>query len=135
MKVSKILTFTFAVIAIFVFSNCRRATDNGKIDGFWRIYEIQYLDDNSVVTPEYDEYIAIQLELIQLQSPGHSNYTGVITYNKGDEQMGVNFPNLSDAHLYPYGFTGPESTVRIERADSKHLVLRTPIAIVSCRKY
>ncbi len=128
------------LLALLSFS-CRRATDNGKIDGFWQIREIQY-DDGKVVNPEY-RMIAVQLELLHLDY--FNNFiTGVLDYHKGDSEIGVDFRyNPSDADLYLYGFApDPELSVnskycrlKIEVLDSKSLVLRSPIALITCRRY
>ncbi|MDE7180404.1 MAG: lipocalin-like domain-containing protein [Muribaculaceae bacterium] len=123
---------------------CRRASDNGKIDGFWKITEIRYTTDNSVVNPP-NRYIGIQLELLQLNmgSPG-PELTAVLNYHKGDAQIGADFRyNPTDAQLAQYGFVADASSapgtkyciLDIEHVSSSRMVLRSPIAVITCRKY
>lgn len=144
MKINSLYKFLLAAsLAILTLSlpSCRRATDNGKIDGFWQIREIQY-DDGNIVRPEY-RMIAVQLELMQLDY-FNSKITGVLDYHKGDSEIGVDFRyNPADADLYLWGFApDPELSdgtkycrLKIELLDSKSLVLRSPIALITCRRY
>lgn len=132
---SKIITFSLAIIAISLLSlgSCRRMSNNGKIDGNWKIYEIYYIADGTTVVPE-NEFIAIQLELLQLRS-SKDFCTAVIGYDKNSDDMYVDFKKINPSILYPFGFGSAQSTVHIDRADSKHLVLSTDIARITCRKY
>lgn len=130
----KFTILTFFLIALLSQFSCRRASDNGKIDGNWKIYDIYYTDDGTSYSPE-NEFIAIQLELIQLRG-GPIQTTGVISYDKGDDEMYVDFrSNPKPEQLKPYGFSDAQSVVHIDKADGKRLVLTTPIAKISCRKY
>ena len=142
--VKKIFTILMSALLIIALGSCRRATDNGKIDGFWHIREIQY-NDGSSSYPE-KKMIAVQLELLQLDDPQTTPLlTGVLDYHKNDKVLGVDFRyKPSDADLYPYGFagnpelSGPSNTycrLDIVQLDSRHLVLRSPIALITCRRY
>ena len=116
-------------------SSCRRMSDNSKIDGYWKIKEIQY-DDGSVVNPT-QKFIAIQLELLQLQDPlCTSALTAVISYHKGDDEIGVDFRyNPSDELLAQYGFKGAQSVLHIDHLSGSRLVLRSSIATIHCQKF
>lgn len=144
MKINSLYKFLLAAsltLLALTLPACRRATDNGKIDGFWQIREIQYNDGNTV-RPEY-RMIAVQLELLQLDYY-NSKITGVLDYHKGDSEIGVDFRyNPTDDNLYLWGFApDPELSVgtkycrlKIELLDSKSLILRSPIALITCRRY
>lgn len=133
-------TAVSVVMAVAVVSSCRRASDNGKIDGYWKIQEIYYIADGTTVYPE-EEFIGIQLELIQLMNPrpvGSSKgwLTGVVSYDKKSDFFSVDFRyNPSPEQLYPYGFSAPQEVLAIERADSRYLVFTSAIARVTCRKF
>lgn len=131
------------IILLIPAAGCRRASDNGKIDGFWKIQEITYNTDSESVFPR-NLFISVQLELLQLQNPSPSGaLTGVLHYHDGDKKIGVDFRNNPSAELLAkYGFaadaqdnTTTYCTLDIERLDSKHLVLRSPIAVIRCAKF
>lgn len=132
----KIIIMMLAAVAAIALGSCRRASDNGKIDGHWQIREIYYIETG---TSEYpvDKFISVQLELMQLQNPVQSgDLTGVITYHKGDPEISVDFRNNPTAErLASFGFQGNPSVLHIDRLDSKHLVLSSPIAVITCKKF
>lgn len=141
----KIIPILILLITLVSLGSCRRTTNNGKIDGFWKITEIYYTADGKTVHPER-RMIAVQLELMQLQNAGYTaTLTGVIHYHKGDPTIGVDFRyNPSDDQLAQYGFApepgstegqGQYCVLHIEKLDRKHLVLRSPIAVITCRRY
>lgn len=140
-SLKNILPLLSLALFLLLSPSCRRATDNGKIDGFWQIQEIQY-DDGKISHPE-NRMIAVQLELLQLYYY-YDTITGVLDYHKGDSELGVDFRyNPSDADLALWGFApAPDSPagtkycrLTIELVDSKNLVLRSPIAVIKCRRY
>ena len=135
MKLKRITTYLLLTLCILC-GSCRRASDNGKIDGYWKIYDIYYTADGTTSNPE-DEFISIQLELLQLQNPLPSpQLTGVLSYKKGDDTLGVDFRNNpSDEILYDFGFIGPQCVLHIDRVDGSNLVLSSPIARITCKKY
>lgn len=133
-------TFRLAIVAVItaltIFGACRRASDNGKIDGYWKIQEIYYIADGYSVYPQ-NLFIAIQLELFQLQKPDPTAaLTGVLTYEKGSDEISVDFRNNpSYEQLVNFGLSSPQTVLHIDKADGKHLVLTSPIAKISCRKW
>lgn len=130
------LTLIMMMTAIMSLCSCRRASDNGKIDGYWKIQEIYYIADGTVVNPT-NEFISIQLELLQLQAPSHNpKMTAVLSYDKEDDNFSVDFRNNpTDEELAKFGFAGRQSTLHIESVDSKRMVLTSAIARISCRKW
>lgn len=122
------------IVAVIGFCGCRRASDNGKLDGFWRIDNIHYTDTDEDVTPS-NLFIAVNLELLQLDNPA-PHITGVLTYNKGEERIGVEFPtNPTATALRAYGFAGNPALLDIEKLSGERLVLRSSIAVITCTKY
>lgn len=125
-----------ASVAAFGALSCRRASDNGKIDGFWQIQEIYYKADGRTEYPT-NKFIAVQLELLQLDGPGVlPQLTGVLSYDKNEDNFTVDFRNgPTEEQLNGFGFSGQQSVVHIDKADRSHLVLSTSIAVITCRKY
>ncbi len=123
-----------SLLATFCFCGCRRASDNGKLDGFWRIDNIHFTDTDEDLTPS-DLFIGINLELLQLDRPA-PDITGIITYKKGEMRLGVQFPtNPTPAQLRTYGFSGNPCMLDIEKLTGERLVLRSEIAVITCTKY
>ena len=123
-----------SLLAALCVCGCRRASDNGKLDGFWRIDNIHYTDTEEDISPT-GLFIAVNLELIQLDNPG-PNITGVLTYKKGDDRIAVDFPtNPSATSLRTYGFSGNPALLDIEKVSAKRLVLRSGKAVIKCTKY
>ena len=137
MKTFKLIIAVLALtLTLGVSGGCRRASDNGKIDGYWKIQEILYTAEGVVVNPE-NEFIAIQLELLQLQNPEPTPaLTGILSYSKGADQMSVEFPNNpTEQQLAAFGFSGTHTTLHIDHVDGKRMVLTSPIAKITCRKW
>lgn len=128
--------FFLAIAFLLTLGSCRRADSNGKLDGFWKIYEIYYIADGITVNPE-SEFIAVQLELMQLQSNNpRYTLTGVLSYSKGADSFSVDFrSNTSPELLYNFGFGERQNTVHIDHLDNKKMILSTSVAQITCRKY
>lgn len=145
-KIIRILSASIIFfLLIMVSPSCRRASDHGKLDGFWQIQSIEYSDGSPTVYPQ-TRMIAIQLELLQLDNTMPSPaLTGVLDYHKGDSQIGVDFRyGPTDEQLAFYGFAPDPAlsqgnskycVLQIEHLSNKKLILRSPIALVTCRKY
>lgn len=127
-----------AIIAITA-GSCRRASHNGLIDGMWRIDEITVTATGENVDP-LDKFICVNLELMQLGHPT-PEITGILHYHKGDERFSVEFPyRPSDDKMAGYGFAynSPDTdvvTLDVELLNHKHMVLRSPIATITCTRY
>lgn len=136
----KIFFIIISIFAIISFSSCRRTSDNGKIDGYWQIREIHY-NDGQISNPNR-LFICVNLELMQLNNPDPSDkLTGVISYHRGDDKIGVDFrygPTAEQLALYGFApiATNPnECILDINRLDSKYLVLTSPIAVITCKRF
>lgn len=131
----------FAILTIVALAtagilSCRRVSDNGKIDGYWQIHEIYYLADGTTEYPT-DKFMAVQLELVQFGNPNTIwDMTGVLSYDKSEDFFIVDFRNNpSESQLYKFGLSDKEQVIHIDKADRKHLVLSTPIAVLRCRRF
>lgn len=129
---------TIAVMLVMV-GGCRRASDNGAIDGYWRVVGIEDLTTGEELDPGTGRFMAIQLELMQLTSTaGEFGYriTGVITYDEDNELLSVDFRNNAAASsLELFGITQNPVTFRVVRASGRTLMLRTDDRLITCRKF
>lgn len=125
-------------------AGCRRVSDNGRLDGLWKIREIEYTADGATVCPA-NLFFGVQLELFQCQSPTpRRDLTGILHYHKGSDSFTVEFPNkptraaMADFGLVPENEDKDKTPVcrlDIEHASGSRLVLRSPIAVITCHKY
>ena len=143
---ARYLTGILAAVAIAVLAlgigGCRRVTNNGKLDGNWRIVTIEDLETGSVADVAYvggdSRFIDIQLEIFQLRSYGSRPLlvTGEMRYEKGGSEVGVTFQKAATlSSLEYFGIPEREVVMKIEQLDSKMLKLRTPKTPVTCRRF
>lgn len=136
MKKYIVLLMTAAMLAVTVLSGCRRATHNGKIDGLWKVVEIETFPDGgtSEVTNPENVFFGVQLELFQIDTPT-PRFTGEMTFGK-DRQLSVRFTdNTESDELRQFGIYSNPVTFTIETLNSKHLVLSTPSSVITCRRF
>ncbi len=138
MKTRYSLIALIAALILIIAPSCRRASHNGKIDGFWKIMKMENKatgEVTEITDPKIN--IAINLELMQWYGIG-PRLTGIISYHKGDSTIGVDFsgcPYTNEHTLAAYGFTSAKVTFDIVTLDSKHLVLATPEMIYYCDRF
>lgn len=139
---TRILIICLTALTLMLGSSCRRWSHHGDLDGFWQIQEITYTQDGvkvkagqTVTMPE--RYISINLELMQLQYNGSSIVaTGVINYDRKGGVLTVDWPyNPKPSLLQDFGIFENPVRFDVEKVDSKRLVLRSPGAIVTCRRW
>lgn len=132
-----ILLVVAIIAAVSILPSCRRATHNGKIDGLWRVEEIEKFNSQSgeseVVTPE-NLFIAVQLELFQICTPW-PYMSGEMTFDN-DNKLSVRFTgDFNDAEFWNYGVPSNPVTFTIETLNSKRMILRTDRSLISCRRF
>lgn len=145
----KILAFISCILLIGIFmGSCRRTSDNGLIDGHWRVMSVEHIkgdvyDTDTVIHPK-TVYFAIQLELCQVykyastgitQGEG-ANYTSIIDYDRKGKKLALEFPmnNTFSGWMLECGITGNPVTYNVE-VNSKHLVLKNNDVVITCRRY
>lgn len=132
-KTKYILMLLLAIVAIL--PSCRRASHNGKLDGQWRITQIERVAEQTTDIPDR-LFININLELVQLVRNGGSQVTGEISYSKGGDTLGMEFPsNPSAATLRNYGIYSNPVTFDVAKLDRKTLVLESPEAVIICERF
>lgn len=140
----KKILFIIMSVAILSFFSCRRASHNGKIDGNWLVTSIELKADgneipkDTVIYPQTNMLIAIQLELFQM-TPNIGNVSpGIIDYDKSGHKLVVDFPNVTSQKemdgLKRFGiYSNPESfDVTV---DNRSLILTTDVSVISCKRF
>lgn len=126
-----------AAAIMMLLPSCRRASDNGKIDGLWRIDTIEYFEpgrEPSAISPK-GFLIAVQLELLQLDNQ-NPVATAIISYGKGDKSIGLEFPENPEPELLrKFGIMENPCVLQIETLNSKRLVLASGSSRVRCTRF
>ena len=126
-------------VILLLASGCRRASHNGKLDGFWRVETVEYLNaasGDSVAHPQ-NRFICIDLELFQLQEHGGIQATGVMDYSKGKHLLKVDFPYFEAGGsplLERFGIMENPVTFLVSASGEK-LVLSSTSTVVRCRRF
>lgn len=126
-----------ATLLLLLAPACRRASDNGLIDGLWRIDQIDYFEQGQQPSTIYPRgfFIAIQLELLQLD-----NYnpvaTAIISYDKDKKTLGLDFPYNPDAALLrKFGIMQNPCVINVEHLNHKRMVLSTGSSRITCTRF
>jgi len=140
----KLTVFIILSVLLLTSVSCRRTSHNGKIDGFWKIMEIQYDENSTVATSASldgqsvipnNRFICINLELIQFGNP-EPEITGIIAYDKSGRTLGIEFPgNPGQRYLLNYGVAGNPVSLDIVTLTEKRLVLKSSVATITCRRF
>ncbi len=132
--------------------SCDKLPENGKLDGWWQVTEVQYARDGvyDSIVPMKDRKIfwAVQLKLISIQgiSNGNTNetlsrfyYSGnqlkltemYIHYRERDEKItDSGFDKLKDT-----GINGNQADFVIETLNDKKMQLKSDYARIVFRKF
>jgi hypothetical protein len=131
----KILYILMVAVMMVAIGGCRRASDNGAIDGYWRVVGIEDLSTGEELNVGTSRFFAIQLELMQLSSTSGecSTLTGVMAYDKDNELLSVDFKGANKNALALFGIYEDPITFTVVRASSKTLMLRTSRTLITCR--
>lgn len=126
-----------AALTLLLLPACRRASDNGLIDGLWRIDQIDYFEQGQQPSTIHPEgcFIAIQLELLQLDNP-NPVATSIISYDKDKRTLGLDFPYKPDPTLLrKFGIMQNPCVMNVEVLTHKRLVLTSPTSRVTCTRF
>lgn len=134
---SKILSILTLLVLLMLIPACRRASDNGLIDGLWRIDSIEYNEPGQPTSTDHPEgrFIAIQLELLQLDN-SNPVATAIISYDKNASTIGLDFPYNPDPDLLrSFGIMENPCVLTIETLSHKNLVLTSPTSRITCTRF
>lgn len=130
------LTF---IAGMLMMGSCRKASDNGKLDGQWQIMTIETLDNGEVTEPSQRIYICINLHVVQLTRNGGSSASGNMQYDKATGEIHWDFPyHETQAQinaLREWGIYSNPVTFHIVKLDGKSLVLKSDKTVVTCRRF
>lgn len=126
------------VLGLIILVGCRKASDNGKIDGQWQIMGIENLETGKTTVPYPRRYIAINLHVVQLTDIKGVQYSGNMRYDKTGETLYWDFPwnkPERDPALESWGIYTNPVEAHILKLDNKSLVLKTPQTVIICRRF
>lgn len=141
-----ILKIALVIMAVIMLGGCRKVSDNGLLDGQWKIMRIESNTRYEITPPDTQRYIAFNLHMVMLIP---SRLCGNIVYDKEGKTLVMDFPYArkpqtedEDASLYQWelrqhGILANPDKFNIEKLDSKQLVLHsqeTGITIY-CRRF
>lgn len=127
----------FLAILMATLPSCRRASDNGLLDGLWRIDHIDYFPaDGPESTADPSGFlIAIQLELLQLDNQ-NPVATAIMSYSKDERTIGLRFPENPEPELLrKFGIMDNPCVLKIVSLSSSSLVLESPSSRIKCTRF
>lgn len=126
-----------AVVMICVLSGCRKASDNGKLDGQWQIMKIENVATGEEMVPPVRKYICLNLHVVQLTGNGQA--FGNMHYDKDKGIINWDFPKLKTedeiATLQSWGLYSNPVTLEVVKLDGSQMVLKTPETVITCRRF
>ena len=136
-----ILHFIFYIL---ILSGCDgwKWDENGDLDGMWQLTECREKGTDNVLKTQDDAiYYSIQLKLIKIQKMDKEGYYISYFTHPGDSlflETPVHWPEDKKyedySELAPYGVPS-NGHFHIDVLNSKNMVLSSPAAILSFRKY
>lgn len=133
--ITSLLLAVVSLLAVSALPSCRRASHNGKLDGFWKVVEIYDVQTGETIIPDPTPYMSFQLELVQLRC-ALGWQTGTISYDKGGGTLGLNFPyNPPESYLSIFGIYENPVVFDIETLDHKRLVLANDRSVITCERF
>ena len=127
------------VSSLFILGSCRKASDNGKLDGQWQIMGIETLDDAKSFVPEKRLYICLNLHVVQLTTAGGVGVSGNMRYEKGTGEIDWDFPyhetETGKSALRQWGVYSNPVTFHVVKLDGKSLVLKSDKSVITCRRF
>lgn len=129
-RLYNILTVIGLLMSAFLASCDLERSDNGDLDGIWKLQEIDSLATGKHVdTSSSSLAFAVQAHLLQLNGGGkmvlcrfEHKADSLVVY---DPYIDHKTPVEDVKVLKPYGFTGLRQAFLIEKLNSKRMVLKT----------
>lgn len=123
---------------------CQKAPMNEKVDGHWQLMSFETTD--GATHPCKRIYYSIQLQLIEINNKGDSNYgtfIGRFHYNQATQKITVSEfrereaeENLATAEqLLPFGMNSTETVFDVIEANGKTLILKSDYATLTFRSF
>lgn len=128
-----------AIAGVLMMGSCRKASDNGKLDGQWQIMQIETLDDDQVRVPQRRVYICLNLHVVQLSSVGGISASGNMKYDKASGELNWDFPYhvtpQEISSLSEWGIYSNPVTLHVVKLDGKSMVLKSDKSVITCRRF
>ena len=135
---SQFLIFSISAFLIFSFTSCELETsNNGDLDGFWHMVQVDTLQTGGVKDASEDLiFWSFQLNLLELSDHSYSNPIYMARFNHDSGQLKVTKPCLYDRYegnkmvteenlevISPYGLNALEETFRVEELSGSRMTL------------
>lgn len=138
--ISKIFGIGILVLAICVTAtSCRKASDNGKLDGQWQIMSIEELPSGEIKTLDQQLYICLNLHVMHLTNNEGVCCSGNMTYDKSGGKLSCDFPydttSESIKGLRQWGIYSNPVNFEVVELNGKKLVLKSDASIITCRRF
>ena len=134
---SFIIIFTAAITLAAGLSSCRSRSHNGKLDAQWQVMTIENTNTGEVTAPsDQVKYICIYRDVVNIF---HVGIDGNLRYTKGGDTVWMEFPYATSDNdinvLRKLGIYTNPVTFKILKLDGKQLILQSPDAILTCRRF
>lgn len=120
-------------------TSCRKASDNGKLDGQWQIMSIEEISSGKLLPLDKQLHICINLHVIQLTQKGGVVCSGNLAYDKNGGKLSCDFPyNTSPAaikNLNQWGIYSNPVNFEVVELNGKTMVLKSDVTIITCRRF
>lgn len=122
-------------------------SDNGNLDGFWQLTQIDSIANNkSVLVKESQIFWAIQTDVMEVRNISAGDTKILFRFNKTGNQLTIHTPYmekdkdhrelLSDSTvLKPYYIQGLEETYEIDKLNNSNMQLSGSVLRLHFRKY
>lgn len=120
-------------------AGCRKASENGKLDGQWQVMSVEDFSTGEITTPAVRSYICMNLHVVHLSLTGGDLITGNMQYDKKNETLSWHFPYINEpvgmASIENWGLYSNPLTLQVVKLDGKTLILKTDRTLITCRRF
>jgi len=125
------LTMTFM-------TSCVKDYYNGHLDGMWQVMEVTGAD-GTTSAPDPRIYMSFEFDVVLLSRYDDKVAYGNMHYDKSAGKISMDFPYNNKGEelemMAPWGIYTPEIVAKIEKLDSKTLILKMDNSRIVCRKF
>lgn len=149
MNINKIRLFAIAAFATIALSACELEThDNGKLDGFWQMSQIDTLATGGTKDVSQDRlYWSVQAQLIELSDRSSTdNAKYIFRFSNRSDSLLLRDGRLSDRRkgdpalesaepLHQYGVNELDEKFAIEALSGSRMILKSETLRIKLRKF
>lgn len=142
-----IYLITLAVVAAMSATSCDLETsDNGDLDGFWHLVQVDTLDTGGTCNmKEARIYWSFQCDVLKLDDKTERNRSIIMRFDNRGEQMTLFDPYIYDRGagdikledinmLRPFGINAMSETFNVSHLSSHNMIIESPMLRLSFKK-